>query len=727
MKIDNFADTIVVQSHEFDSRACTIDAEDMKYITSLLRNNYSNTILATVREVYANAVDANAEANKDASSIIVTLPTNLSPEFSVRDFGSGLSQAQMFELYTKYGKSTKRTSNSVIGGFGIGRFAPLSYNKDGFTITSFVDGVKTIYFLYISEDNDTKLDQIFSGPSDEPNGILISVAVNTSDISYFVETCRSFFAYFEILPKFQNLNNPIIVDDFILKNNNWKISVSPENKIIIGGIAYALDLNLIGLDDSAWIKNITGLLVTIPIGSVKIHHSREALEYNKLTKEFLKEECAKISIDIENQVKELFQKIDCYRQAKIKYGELKRSFPRELFSSLHKNGVFYACGIPIVNENFTELYFEYTNADKLTQTRKIPVYFRGYHLLESGHISNSRCYSLASKGNTAYVFNDLSSTDKISNRVYSLLSSYENVIVISNDNSLEDKSVNGVNIFYQQNHFDLVKTGVFFLSKLTPSILPKKAKSASSNYSPSYFFVIERKTSIYTASTTSINDTSVVKPFIWMKNRKPFDSNNPFSTEYQNIEFFGNIASRITDVFGVNLYGVSTALAETKKFSSCTHFVPLKKYVSDMWDKFSKEEKDLFYNWAIYKSEWADGELSFFEKAQVKNPFSTDFASFLVKRTEIEKEIVRRDLNSRFGFFQTVFEQKKYFGIDYKNLVFCSEVDKIKTQLKSQYPHCQAFLIANQYDWRYGNAVEEFASYCHIVNEHAALKSKITT
>ena len=57
------ADRIVATSHDFPTVNCSIDAEDMRYISSLLRNNYSNTILATIRETYANAVDANKENN----------------------------------------------------------------------------------------------------------------------------------------------------------------------------------------------------------------------------------------------------------------------------------------------------------------------------------------------------------------------------------------------------------------------------------------------------------------------------------------------------------------------------------------------------------------------------------------------------------------------------------------------------------------------------------------
>ena len=91
----------VVQSHDFDSVNCTIDAEDMRYVASLLRNNYSNTRLAVVREVTANALDANLEANSDRQ-IEIKLPTKMNPTFAVRDFGGGLSQEDVFGLYSKY-------------------------------------------------------------------------------------------------------------------------------------------------------------------------------------------------------------------------------------------------------------------------------------------------------------------------------------------------------------------------------------------------------------------------------------------------------------------------------------------------------------------------------------------------------------------------------------------------------------------------------------------------
>ena len=51
----------ITKSADFKEKSCSIDAEDMRYIASLLRNNYSNPLLATIREIIA----AMKEANRD--------------------------------------------------------------------------------------------------------------------------------------------------------------------------------------------------------------------------------------------------------------------------------------------------------------------------------------------------------------------------------------------------------------------------------------------------------------------------------------------------------------------------------------------------------------------------------------------------------------------------------------------------------------------------------------
>ena len=193
----------VVSSHDFEQVNCTIDAEDMRYVASLLRNNYSNTRLAVVREISANALDANAEAGVDRP-IEIKLPTSMNPTFAVRDFGGGLSQEDVFGLYSKYGKSTKRTSNNYIGAFGIGKFAPLSYG-DNFTCVSYHDGTKTSYNVFVDENDDTKITKLFEEPSNEPTGLSplklqlqkmivrnLEMLCKISFVSFLILICQNF-------------------------------------------------------------------------------------------------------------------------------------------------------------------------------------------------------------------------------------------------------------------------------------------------------------------------------------------------------------------------------------------------------------------------------------------------------------------------------------------------------------------------------------------------------
>ena len=255
----------VVQSHDFESVNCTIDAEDMRYVASLLRNNYSNTRLAVVREITANALDANAEANA-SRPIEVKLPTSMNPTFAVRDFGGGLSQEDVFGLYSKYGKSTKRESNNYIGAFGIGKFAPLSYGEN-FTCVSYHGGVKKTYNVFVNDDDDTKIAMIGEAePTDEPTGLSIEVAVSDSDVGEFKEIAQKFFEFFsnEEMPKFIGVDDDFISprekilesdnDDwfFVKENDSSRYGynhASNRSHILMGRVKYPIDTNAINLNN----------------------------------------------------------------------------------------------------------------------------------------------------------------------------------------------------------------------------------------------------------------------------------------------------------------------------------------------------------------------------------------------------------------------------------------------------------------------------------------------
>lgn len=326
-----------VASQTFTQRSCSIDAEDMRYIASLLRNNYSDTILATMREIIANALDVSQGKKPD-----VILPTKLSPNFIVRDYGVGLSKEDMLGLYTKYGKSTKRSSNSNIGGFGIGRFAPLSYTSS-FIVSSVFEGWKTSYSIRIDDNNDTVVTEILSEESNEANGIFVSVPIANQDIDSFHKKF-AFFAFYLYgklnLKNFTSSNkeeylkaNRLVevmsneVFDMFSKENsgrNYYGYASDGNSfwqphVLMGGIMYPVS-------HSGFPNNF---VYKAEIGEFDLHHGREALEYNNRTKTALDKAAQKMKLFFKHEGQEVVESCSNLFEATEKVCYIKENMPKE--------------------------------------------------------------------------------------------------------------------------------------------------------------------------------------------------------------------------------------------------------------------------------------------------------------------------------------------------------------------------------------------------------------
>ena len=349
----------VVQSHDFDSVNCTIEAEDMRYVASLLRNNYSNPILAVVREISANALDANTEANA-SRNIEMTLPSSLNPRFIVRDFGDGLSKEDVFGLYSKYGKSTKRSSNNYIGAFGIGKFAPLSYG-DNFTCVSRHNGIKSVYNVFVNEDDDTKIVELGEGvPCNEPSGMSIEVAVADSDVDTFRDVVKSFFRFFkkEELPKFIGVGDDeefIQPYEIVMQNDSWFIIEQKRNgysynryhheaHALMGRVSYPLKSDSINFSayltedqkQKGYANQLQSLIsqdnlyIRFDIGQLKLHHSRESIEYNKATQKEIVSTLLEVREQIGEIAKEKLSNAEDIWDAKVMYAQVVNALPYNL-------------------------------------------------------------------------------------------------------------------------------------------------------------------------------------------------------------------------------------------------------------------------------------------------------------------------------------------------------------------------------------------------------------
>lgn len=157
----------------------------------LSKRLYNNPELAVCRELVCNAIDAHAAVG-NKQPVEVTMPNYLNDgRFVVKDYGTGLSEEDVMNLYTTYGASTKQNSNDFIGCLGIGSKSPFAVT-DEFSVLSRYKGIATTYHCYKQKGLPvcTKLSQV---ATDEHDGMTITVPFNLAVCSGFNKKCKEFF------------------------------------------------------------------------------------------------------------------------------------------------------------------------------------------------------------------------------------------------------------------------------------------------------------------------------------------------------------------------------------------------------------------------------------------------------------------------------------------------------------------------------------------------------
>lgn len=182
----------------------------MKYMATL----YPNPIQTLTQEYLSNGRDATRSA-KNKKPLIVTLPNDKTPTLKIRDYGTGLSEQRVQEVFVVYGKSTKTGTNNQTGGFGIGGKSAWSYT-DNFTIISYLDGVAR-HYVALADGGDGVGELRLQAQVDtaEQNGIEIQIAVKAEDTCKFVSAVERATMFWETKPIFHgetiSYNDPILV------------------------------------------------------------------------------------------------------------------------------------------------------------------------------------------------------------------------------------------------------------------------------------------------------------------------------------------------------------------------------------------------------------------------------------------------------------------------------------------------------------------------------------
>ena len=322
--------TTLEQSDNFKSFQFGIKESGLSHIFNVLRNQlYSDKVLAVIREYSCNAVDAHTEVGKADVPIKVTLPTQMTPEFKVRDFGRGLTETEIAQIYAMYGESTKRGSNEQIGQLGLGCKSAFAYG-DNFIINSFVKGTKTTYNAFIDPSDIGQISKMGSEKTKEENGVEIVIPVKSDDFSEFYDKAVTLFKYFKVVPNVRGANQDDLKrqlekSKIVIEKDNWRL-VEGNSHAIMGNISYPLDsgaLNIGWQDERAELLS-SGVEIDFDIGDLEISASREALQYTERTKKAIVSTLEAILKALPDALGEKFKECETMWDAKMLYNDAFR-------------------------------------------------------------------------------------------------------------------------------------------------------------------------------------------------------------------------------------------------------------------------------------------------------------------------------------------------------------------------------------------------------------------
>lgn len=320
-----------------------IKENNLSHIMGILRSQiYSDKLLAVIREYSTNAVDANIEANNN-TPINVHLPTIAEPTLSFRDYGKGLTDDEVCNLYVKYGASTKRSSNDYTGCLGIGCKAGFAYGST-FNVISYKKDYITTWLARIDESQRGTISMLNKEPNTlkVPTGTRVEVSIRKSDIDQCVEKAKQFFMYWKNKPTI-NVTLPEL--DIFESSDDWAIK-RPSNQynrfhgsasLVMGNIRYPINTDNANITNDAALLLTTGnVILYAPLGAVDIAANRESLEYSDRTRNALVAMSNNMLIDLATNLGKIVSKESSRIKASIKSHHYDDALPNQIVQTIKK-------------------------------------------------------------------------------------------------------------------------------------------------------------------------------------------------------------------------------------------------------------------------------------------------------------------------------------------------------------------------------------------------------
>lgn len=516
-----------------------IKQEGLAHIFNVLRNQlYSDKILAVLREYSCNAVDAHTEAGVNRP-IEVTLPSRLSLELKIRDYGMGLSEQDIQEIYAFYGESTKRKSNSLIGQLGLGSKSAFAYG-DNFVINSFYNGIKTTYNAYIDPSQIGQIAKLASASSNEANGVEIVISVKPTDCETFVNTARSLFHHFKVKPIVRGAADfKYETRTAIYSGNDWRIFQTDRNSYgrqalaIMGNIAYRVSADALKLDennaDEATIERLLSncdIELDVAIGDCDIAASREGLQYTDRTIANLKKRILVIRdylvADITKQLKGA-QSLWSFKKMLGEMHNFNSPYYVVCNAMRGKNGYDYN-GKTI--KDFT-INFSNSKGFKLYTPRK--GYMGGSYLVKGGK-SEDLTHLVTLDNDMIIVENTKGIQNQIINHIFPFMQKDSKVIVFTPLNAADRKR--------QMDALGLIDADVVDMATLPKVLLPRATRKANNNGLMANRSKHSSKVFSIDPNAKNLSSYHKVKSDYWQEEDVNFSKLDPAKYCYVEIERF---------------------------------------------------------------------------------------------------------------------------------------------------------------------------------------------
>ena len=218
MKLNESSATSNSNFTEKQRITATID-NPVKILRMFTKDLYKKPLQTAIQEYINNAKDAHTMANKDTSSIEIIAPTMANQNVIIKDYGVGLSQDDIINVFSRITASNKDHSNLFNGGFGIGSKSWFAVNPN-FFVTSTFNGKRSYY--EISFTDNIYIDLLDEEECDEINGVEVSLPLaNKEQIKESHAAIKRAIRFWSKRPKLFNLEMKPL--EFIYENETFRL------------------------------------------------------------------------------------------------------------------------------------------------------------------------------------------------------------------------------------------------------------------------------------------------------------------------------------------------------------------------------------------------------------------------------------------------------------------------------------------------------------------------